>query len=152
MRRKRILDIIEKNPGIGFNEISRQTELSNGVISHHILQLLKDDRIVRIGIRAKYFEIKIPERDRKLIAMLSNSTNLKIAKILLEKGPVKSKIIVKMSGKSASTISINIKKMEKEKIISRKILNEDSKLTSDIGFHISNKKFLIDFISKYNLT
>ena len=75
-----------------------------------------------------------------------------IAKILLEKGPVKSKIIVKMSGKSASTISINIKKMEKEKIISRKILNEDSKLTSDIGFHISNKKFLIDFISKYNLT
>ena len=46
MRRELILDNIVKRPGIGFNEIARQTKLSNGVISHYILQLLKEGEIV----------------------------------------------------------------------------------------------------------
>ena len=47
MRRELVLDIISKKPGIGFNEIVRQTKLSNGVISHYILQLLKDGEIIK---------------------------------------------------------------------------------------------------------
>ena len=145
-----ILGIIEKNPGIGFNEIARQAKLSNGVVSHYILQLLKDDEIVKSGVRAKYFVRNISEKDRKLIIILSNPSNLKIIKVLLEKGTLKSKNISKMIKKSVSTVSVSLKNMEKAKIISRVILNEETKLTSDIGYNISNVKFVKELISKYD--
>jgi len=151
MRRKMILDIIKKKPGVGFNEIARQTKLSNGVVSHYILQLLKDEEIVKSGIRAKYFGQKISEKERELIVILSNPTNLKIIKVLLENGTLKSKNITKMIEKSVSTVSISLKNMEKAKVISRKIMNEESKLTSDIGYNISNVKFVKELISKYKL-
>ena len=150
MRRKMILDIIKKKPGVGFNEIARQTKLSNGVVSHYIFQLLKDEEIVKSGIRAKYFVQKISEKERELILILSNPTNLKIIKVLLENGTLKSKNITKMIEKSVSTVSISLKNMEKAKVISRKIMNEESKLTSDIGYNISNVKFVKELISKYD--
>ena len=81
----------------------------------------------------------------------SNPTNLKIIKVLLEKGPLKSKNIANIIGKSVSTISISLKKMEKASLIDRKIMNQDVKLTSDIGFKISNTKLMKGIISKYNL-
>ncbi len=146
-----ILDIIEKYPGVGFNEICRQTKLSNGVISHYILQLLKDEEITKNGIRAKYFLSKIPEIDRRIIVILSNKTNLKIVKLLLERGPLKSRKITKIIGKSPSTISISLKNMEKENLINRKIMNEENKITSDIGYEILKKEFLKKILSKYDL-
>jgi len=149
MRREMVLDIIRKNPGIGFNAIARQTKLSNGVLSHYILKLLKEKEIMKTGVRAKYFLKKIPEKDREIITILKNPTNLKIIKALLERDPLKSKDIVKIIGKSVSTISISLKKMEKENIISRKIMNQESKLTSDIGYTVSDKEFMRKIFSKY---
>tara|TARA_B100000029_G_scaffold356836_1_gene349667 strand:+ start:250 stop:717 length:468 start_codon:yes stop_codon:yes gene_type:complete len=151
MRRELILEIIKKHPGIGFNEIARQSKLSNGVVSHYILQLVKDCEIVKSGIRAKYFVNGIPQKDIEMIVILSNSTNLKIAKILLEKSPLKSKNIVKLIGKSISTVSVSLKNLEKANMIRRKIMNEDLNLTSDIGYEIINKKLLREKISKYYL-
>ncbi len=78
MRREMVLDIIRKNPGIGFNAIARQTKLSNGVLSHYILKLLKEKEIMKTGVRAKYFLKKIPEKDREIITILKNPTNLKM--------------------------------------------------------------------------
>jgi len=152
MRRETILDIIDKNPGIGFNEIVRQTKLSNGVISHYILQLLKNNEIIKSGIRAKYFLNKVPKRDIEVIGILLNQTNLKIIRVLLEKNtPLKARNIADIIEKSLSTVSISLKKMEKVKMINREIMNQESKLTSDIGFTILNRKFLKEIISKYNV-
>ena len=58
--------------------------------------------------------------------------------------------ISKMIKKSVSTVSVSLKNMEKAKIISRVILNEETKLTSDIGYNISNVKFVKELISKYD--
>ncbi len=152
MRREMILEIIKDNPGIGFNGISRHSKLSNGVISHYILQLLKDGEITKSGIRAKYFLKGIPIKHRELIIILSNTTNLRIIKLLLEKEvPLKSRNISKFIKKSLSTVSVSMKNMEKAGIISRKILHEESNLMSDIGFNISNRSFLEKIISKYDL-
>jgi len=35
-RSKIILDVIEKNPGIRFNEIMRITDIRNGTLSHYV--------------------------------------------------------------------------------------------------------------------
>ena len=152
MRRQNILDVITNDPGIGFNEIARRTELSNGVVSHHISQLLRDSKIVKLGVRSKYFHHKIPEKDMKLLIALQNNTNYKIVKFLLKtEFPVSAEGITKEVKRSRSTVSVNLKKLEKMQIIGRKILNKNKKLTSDIGFYIIKEDFMRKIFSKYDL-
>ena len=152
MRREKILKIIKDNPGIGFNGIVRETKLSNGVISHYILQLLKDGEIVKSGVRAKYFHYKISEKDKKFLISLSNNSNYEIIKLLLKtRSPVSAERITKAIEKSRSTVSVNLKKLEKMQIIGRKILNENEKLTADVGFYILDEQFMRKIFSKYNL-
>ncbi len=152
MRRETILDVIRNNPGIGFNQISRQTKLSNGVISHYILQLQKDKEITKSGNRAKYFISKFPKKDKELLLVLLNTTNCKIVRVLLENDiPIKLQSIGKIIGRSTSTVSISLKKMEKENIVSREIMNQNSKITADIGYVISDKNLIMRIISEYNL-
>ena len=147
-----ILDIITDTPGIGFNEIARRTNLSNGVVTHYILQLLKDNKIIKSGTRAKYFHYKIPENDMKLIIILKNNTNYEIVKFLLMMGfPVTSEGVTKAVKKSRSTVSVNLKKLVKMQFIGRKILHKNTKLTSDIGFYLLDEKFVKGIFSKYNL-
>ena len=152
MRREKILKIIKNNPGIGFNGIVRKTKLSNGVISHYILQLLKDGEIVKSGVRAKYFHYKISEKDKKFLISLSNNSNYEIIKLLLKtRSPVSAERITKAIEKSRSTVSVNLKRLEKMQIIGRKILNENEKLTADVGFYILDEQFMRKIFSKYNL-
>ena len=152
MRREKICEVIKDNPGIGFNAIVRETKLSNGVISHYILQLLKDGEIVKSGVRAKYFHYKISEKDKKFLVSLSNNSNYEIIKLLLKTGsPVSAERITKAIEKSRSTVSVNLKKLEKMQIIGRKILNKNEKLTADVGFYILDEQFMRKIFSKYNL-
>ena len=152
MRRQNILDVITNDPGIGFNEIARRTELSNGVVSHHISQLLKDSKIVRLGVRAKYFHHKIPKKDMELLIALQNNTNYKIVKFLLKmEFPVSAEGITKAVKKSRSTVSVNLKRLQKMQIVGRKILNKNMKLTSDIGYYVLNEETIRKIFSKYSL-
>ena len=153
MRRKIVLKAIKDVPGINFNEIVRITNLSNGVVSHHILQLLKDNEIIKSEVgRAKYFHHKISKIDIKYIIIFRNNTNYEIAKLFLKSEiPITAKEISKKLDKSASTISVNLKKLEKTKLVGRKILNRNIKLTSDIGFYLLDEEFVNKIFSKYNI-
>ena len=153
MRRKTILDLLNDSPGIGFNEIAKRTNLSNGVLSHYILQLVKEGKIVKYGKgRAKYFDSKTSEIDMEIISLLRNQTNFEIIELLADnKSPLKIEVISKSIRKSKSTVSVNLKKMHNVNLIKRKILHENSKLSSDIGYVISDKSFLKRLFSKYNL-
>ena len=44
-RRELILEVIEKNPGIRFNEIMRITNMKNGTLSHYVKRLEDDNDI-----------------------------------------------------------------------------------------------------------
>ena len=153
MRRDDILKVIQNMPGINFNEIVRITDLSNGVISHYILQLLKDNEIVKSESgRAKYFHHKIPKKHIEYIMIFRNDTNQEIMRLFLKsKDPITAKEIAEGVNKSRSTISVNLKKLEKTKLVGRKILNKNNKLTSDIGFYLFDKEFVKKIFSKYNL-
>tara|TARA_B100000029_G_scaffold57973_1_gene52341 strand:+ start:512 stop:979 length:468 start_codon:yes stop_codon:yes gene_type:complete len=153
MRKEMILSVIVNKPGISFNEIVRETDLSNGVISHYILQLLKNKEIVKSEVgRAKYFQHNIPKKDIECIIICRNNTNFDIIKLFLRtKNPITVKEISKDVGKSNSTVSVNLKKIQKAKLVGRKILNRNSKLTSDIGYFLLNEEYIMKIISKYDL-
>ena len=84
MRRELIRKAIQEKPGISYNELVRNTNLSNGVISHYLIQLLGDKEIKKYGkTRPKYFLINIEEKDMRIITALRNQTNNDICKHLI---------------------------------------------------------------------
>ena len=152
-----ILKVIKKIPGISYNEIVRETKLSNGVISHYIIKLLKNKEIEKEGeVRAKYFMRNIQKKDRVLITLLRNKTNNEIFRYLIKNSELKEDVtanqISKKVKKSGSTISVSLKILQKNNIVERVIMNKNAKLTNDIGYRISNKHDVwTAFFMKYNL-
>ncbi len=45
MRKENVINLIKKTPGISYNEIVRETNLSNGVVSHYLIKLLEKREI-----------------------------------------------------------------------------------------------------------
>ena len=156
MRKEIVIDLIEKMPGVSYNEIVRETRLSNGVISHYLIKLMESGEVEKEGIkRGKYFLKNIPIKDRKIITLLRNNTNNDIFKLLI-KNFNNNKIVTqneisKKVNKSASTISVSLKDLQRNNIIERVIMNKSSKISSDIGFKILNVKQSANNLVKYNL-
>ena len=46
-RRELVLEVIEKNPGIRFNEIMRITNMKNGTLSHYVKKL-EDENFIEL--------------------------------------------------------------------------------------------------------
>ena len=156
MRKEIILKLIKKIPGISYNEIVRETKLSNGVISYYIIKLLENKEIEKEGeARAKYFTRNIQKKDRVLITLLRNKTNNEIFRYLIKNSELKEDVtanqISKKVKKSGSTISVSLKILQKNNIVERVIMNKNAKLTNDIGYRISNKDVWTAFFMKYNL-
>ena len=156
MRREDVIDFIKKTPGISYNEIVRETGLSNGVISHYLIKLMESGEVEKEGIkRGKYFLKNVPKKDRKMIMLLRNNTNNDIFKLLIKnfknnKIDTQNEISKKVS-KSASTISVSLKDLQRNYIIERVIMNKSSKISSDIGFKILDGKKSANNLVKYNL-
>ena len=97
----------------------------------------------------------VPKKDRAIITLLRNKTNNEIFKFLMEnfneKKVVTQNEISKKIKKSASTISVSLKTLQKNNIIERVIMNQNVKISSDIGYRILNGKISTDYIRKYNL-
>ena len=150
------MDLVEKIPGVSYNEIVRETGLSNGVVSHYLIKLMESGEVEKEGIkRGKYFLKNVPKKDRKIITLLRNNTNNDIFKLLMknfnnDKIDTQNEISKKMN-KSASTISVSLKGLQKNGIIERVIMNKSSKISSDIGFKILNGKQSANNLVKYNL-
>ena len=156
MRKHTIIEMVEKKPGISYNEIVRETKLSNGVISYYIIKLLENKEIEKEGeARAKYFTRNIQKKDRVLITLLRNKTNNEIFRYLIKNSELKEDVtanqISKKVKKSGSTISVSLKILQKNNIVERVIMNKNAKLTNDIGYRISNKDMWTTFFMKYNL-
>ena len=156
MRRDIVTDSIGKIPGVSYNELVRETGLSNGVISHYLIKLMESGEVEKEGIkRGKYFLKNVPKKDRKMIMLLRNNTNNDIFKLLIKnfknnKIDTQNEISKKVS-KSASTISVSLKDLQRNYIIERVIMNKSSKISSDIGFRILNGKQSANNLLKYNL-
>jgi len=156
VRKDTVFDIIKKTPGISYNEIGRETGLSNGVVSHYLIKLMDSEEVEKDGTsRGKYFLKNIPKKDRKIIILLRNKTNNKIFKILMKNFNdgkiVTQNEISKKIKKSASTISVSLKVLQRNNIIERVIMNQKLKISSDIGYRILNGKLSANHIIKYNL-
>ena len=121
-RREIVLQIIEKNPGIRFNEIMRITDMKNGTISHYVkkledenyIQLERSPRVTRL------YPAGIPKEEAEICKYLNMTTQKKILVFILEKKIVTSIQVRDHIKKSPSVVSVNLNELFKAKIINRK--------------------------------
>ena len=121
-RRSTVLEIVEKNPGIRFNEIMRISNIKNGTLSHYIKKLVDDGEIIleQSPRVTRMYPSGISEKETKICRHLTTPTQKNIILYLL-KNKISTSIQIKdFLGKSPSVVSVNLNELFKEKIISKK--------------------------------
>ena len=86
-RSKIVLEVIEKNPGIRFNEIMRITDIRNGTLSHYVKRLeengtIKLERTPRV---TRAYPVGIAEHEATICKYLTMPTQRKLIVFLLKK-------------------------------------------------------------------
>ena len=121
-RRELVLQVIEKNPGIRFNEIMRITNMKNGTLSHYVKRLEDDNDIEleRSPRVTRLYPAGIPKDEAEICKYLNMPTQKKILLFILEKKIVTSIQIRDHIKKSSSVVSVNLNELFKAKIINRK--------------------------------
>ena len=121
-RSKIVLDVIEKNPGIRFNEIMRITDIRNGTLSHYVKRLensgnIKLERTPRV---TRAYPKGIAVKEAVICKYLTMPTQRKLILFLLKKEVATSIEIREFLKKSPSVISVNLNELFRMKIINKK--------------------------------
>ena len=121
-RSKIVAEVIEKNPGIRFNEIMRITEIRNGTLSYYVKKLEENGTIQleRTPRVTRAYPVGIDEHEATICKYLTIPTQRKLILFLLKKEVATSVEIRKFLEKSPSVISVNLNELFKGKIINKK--------------------------------
>ena len=120
-RKRSVLDIVERNPGIRFNEIMRISNIRNGTLSHYVkkledessIQLERSPRVTRL------YPAGIDPHEAKICKYLTMETQKKIILLLLEQKIATAVEIRDILKKSPSVISVNLTELFREKIVEK---------------------------------
>ena len=121
-RKKFVLQVIEKNPGIRFNEIMRITDMKNGTLSHYVKKL-EDENYIELERSprvTRLYPAGIPKEEAEICKYLNMSTQKKILLFILEKKIVTSIQVRDHIKKSPSVVSVNLSELFRAKIINRR--------------------------------
>ena len=120
-RKRSVLDIVEKNPGIRFNEIMRISNIRNGTLSHYVKKL-EEEKIIQLERSprvTRLYPAGIDPHEAKICKYLTMETQKKIILFLLMKKIASAVEIRDVIKKSPSVISVNLSDLFKEKIIEK---------------------------------
>ncbi|MDE1817996.1 MAG: winged helix-turn-helix transcriptional regulator [Thaumarchaeota archaeon] len=145
-REAEIISIIEKNPGIKFREIMRETGLKNGVLSYHTRKLEENGsvKIDRKSGETRFYPLFVTEEESVLITSLRRDTQRYILLSLLEGKPLLFSEIVQKVKKAPSTVSTFLTRLVDDKIVEIKII-ELKKM-----YFLKNIDMVHEIIEKYN--
>ncbi|MDC0171997.1 winged helix-turn-helix transcriptional regulator [Candidatus Nitrosopelagicus sp.] len=120
-RRRTVLEIVNRNPGIRFNEIMRVSNIRNGTLSHYVKKL-EDEKSIELERTprvTRLYPAGISPEEAKICKYLTKSSQKKLILFLLKKGTVSSLEIRDYIKKSPSVVSVNLNELFKEKIIQK---------------------------------
>lgn len=124
-RSTHIMQIIEKNPGIKFREIMRETGMKNGVLEYYTNKLEKEGtvKVERKPGQTRFFSPNIVDNDILLIKNLRQETPRQILVVLLKHEMLSFSELVKNVKKSPATISIYLTQLKNDDIVETTLVN-----------------------------
>ncbi len=145
-RETEIVSIIEKNPGIKFREIMRETGLKNGALSYHTRRLEENGsvKIERKSGETRFYPLFVTEEESIVISSLRRDTQRHVLLSLLEGKPLSFNDIVQKVRKAPSTISTFLARLVDDGII--EINTNELKKT----YLLRNPDMVREIIEKYN--
>ena len=146
-RGRQLIDIIDKNPGIKFREIMRETGMKNGVLSYHTRKLEEIGvvKVERSSRQTRFYPLGVTNEESVLIRSLRQETPRQILLSLLDAELAFNKIVEKVK-KSPSTVSTYLSQLLDDEIVEFKII-ELKKV-----YLIKNKGIVQSAINKYHPT
>ena len=117
-----VLEIVNKNPGIRFNEIMRVSNIRNGTLSHYVKKL-EDEKSIELERTprvTRLYPAGISSEEAKICKYLTKPSQKKLIFFLLKKGTATSLEIRDFIKKSPSVVSVNLNELFKEKIIEKR--------------------------------
>lgn len=118
-RNSQLISTIEKNPGIKFREIMRDTGMKNGVLSYHLAKLEKEGsvQVHRSARQTRFYPLHITDQECKVIKALRRQTPRDIISALILHENLEFNEIVNHVGKSQSTVSLYLSQLVSDKIV-----------------------------------
>jgi predicted transcriptional regulator len=117
----KLMQYIDKNPGIRYRELLRLTSLANGVLTYH-LKLLERSSLINVDRKkirtTRYYTVNIPTEESDLIGYFRNDIVKQIIVFILEHELCTFDEIVERIKKSPSTMSWHLKRLKAAGIIS----------------------------------
>lgn len=141
-----IIEVIEKNPGIKFREIMRETGMKNGVLGYYASKLEKDGsvKVDRTPGQTRFYPPGISDADTLLIKNLRQETPRQILVSLLQHGMLSFNELVEKTQKSPATVSLYLSQVTKDDIIESKLVNFKKK------YYVKDMEKLQKIIYKYH--
>lgn len=141
-----IINIVEKNPGIKFREIMRESGLKNGVLSYHARKLEETGsvKIDRKSGETRFYPLCVTDEESNLITSLRRDTQRHILLSLLDGKSLSFNELVHKVRKAPSTVSTFLAKLVDDDIVEIKII--DLKKV----YFLRNVDMVHEIIEKYN--
>ncbi|MEA1945206.1 MAG: winged helix-turn-helix transcriptional regulator [Euryarchaeota archaeon] len=119
--RQSISEYILDNPGTTTVEISRNLGMNRGTLSHHLMVLKKQNRIIPYKTRGRihYFlnESTYGEKEKVALAALKNDKSKRIISEILNSEQITHEKLAEKIGVSAPTISWHIRHLKEQGIV-----------------------------------
>lgn len=145
-RTTQVIQVIEKNPGIQFSEIMRETGMKNGVLSHYTRKLEEGGtvQVERTPRVTRFYPLGINKEESALVKNLRQETPKNILITLLKQDGLTFNEVAEKIKRSPATVSVNLTQLIQDDIIDSKFVN-----TKRI-FQIKNKDLVQSAINKYH--
>ena len=147
--RKKIYDLIIKNPGLHLSKIAEMLKMRTSLAEYHLIYLENNNLIHSVKDEGGYYrrfyvkEGDIGTEDKKIFSLLRQETPLKIIAFLLRNPKFRHRDMLKELHIASSTLSYHINKLVSKGIIEVITYGEDK------GYRIVNKKKIIQLLLKY---
>ncbi|MDE1727002.1 MAG: winged helix-turn-helix transcriptional regulator [Thaumarchaeota archaeon] len=128
-RHTQIIEVVEKNPGIKFREIMRETGMKNGVLGYYASKLEKDGsvKVERSPGQTRFYPPGVPGNEILLIKNLRQETPRQILSSLLQHEMLSFSELVEKTQKSPATVSLYLSQITKDGIVECKLVDTKKK-------------------------
>jgi predicted transcriptional regulator len=111
---------IEDTPGIRYRELLRLTGLVNGVLTHHLTALEKENviKVYREPRLTRYYPVSISDKESAILKFVRHEPVREILLFILENEMCTFNEIVDHTGKAPSTVSSHLKRLREAGIVS----------------------------------
>lgn len=125
--RSRIRDCISQNPGIHFNDITRELDIATGQTQYHLRKLVRAGDLEKesIGGRTHYYLPAFTPWERQVIALLRRETSREIVLYLLRNDHAAPAAIADQLELARSTVEWHLSRLVEHDVVRKDSMPED---------------------------